>query len=325
MLYHPILHGAQAPHPLDADNDPSGDLQRIEASLARIANADDLALVSSVLEDLADASELMHERRDHPKITFFGSARIGRDHPSWQQCHDLAAMLADDGYTIVTGGGPGVMSAALEGAGPANAIGVAIELPFEQPGEHGFPVVFLERFLTRKLTMVRHVRGFVCGSGGMGTLDELLEVLTLLQTGKKRPAPVVLLECDGSRQWEAFDQMVRDELVPHGLARDSDRSLYTVCHSGEEAREVIRRFYSRYVRCGPDSVDPASWAVWTSTPVTADEAERWSSEFADVAPRGMSAVDDAHGTRLRFGFDLRGWGRLRELIDAVNGGGRGEG
>ena len=304
-------------HPLDRDDDPVADSGRIRAAIERIASADDLSLVASVLEDLADASEALHARRDIAKATFFGSARIDQGHGAYTLAHQLAARLSADGYDIVTGGGPGVMTAALEGALPGRALGVGIELPFEQRGALGPPVVYLERFLTRKLAMVRHVRAFVCAAGGIGTLDEFFEVLVLLQTGKKRPAPIVLLQEPGSTRWEDLDGWIAEHVVG-GLARESDRCLYRVCHSVDEAYGEITGFYSRYRGVGPDPADASRWALETATAVGADELAALNEEFADLAPGGFTVRPSASGSTLSFAYDLRGWGRLRQLIDAVN-------
>src|SRR5690606_20965068 len=151
------------------------------------------------------------------------------------------------------------------------AVGVSIALPFETPHEGDFPVVLQDRFFTRKLAMVRHVRGFVAAAGGFGTADEVLEVLVLLQTGKKRPAPVVLLDAPGAPHWERFERWVAEELVPAGLISEADLSLFRVCNDVADAHDEITRFYSRYRGLTEERLDDGRYGMLLTTLPDADE------------------------------------------------------
>ncbi|HLU41903.1 MAG TPA: LOG family protein [Microthrixaceae bacterium] len=304
-----------------AGPDPTELRCRIHAALEELGDdASDLAMAASVLEDLAGASRILSQLNHQPKVTIFGSARVREDSPAYQQVQELAGLLSADGFTIVTGGGPGVMAAGLRGAAPGRAVGVSIALPFETPHEGDFPVVLQDRFFTRKLAMVRHVRGFVAAAGGFGTADEVLEVLVLLQTGKKRPAPVVLLDPPGQPQWARFAEWVRDELVPAGLISPADLSLFRVCDDVHEAHREITRFYSRYQRLTEHVLPDGRYAMVLSDLPDADELTRLAVDFADLCgSRGFEVVDSAEGPVLAFEFDRRRWGRLRQLIDRLNG------
>ena len=300
------------------DERRDGDWWRLRAALDRLA-AEDLPMAVSVVEDLANASQHLARVRHERKITVFGSARIRRDSPAWRQTHDLAQLLSCDGYTIVTGGGPGVMTAGLEGAQEGRALGVSINLPFETPQAGRFPVVLQDRFFTRKLAMVRHVRGFVAAAGGFGTADEVLEVLVLLQTGKKRPAPVVLLDAPGAPHWGQFSEWVRQELVPAGLISPADLSLYRVCDDVAEAHREITTFYSRYQGLTEQTLADGRYGMLLSRLPEADELKALDEDFGDLCPQGgFEVADSDEGPCLAFHFDRRQWGRLRQLIDALN-------
>jgi len=133
----------------------------------------------------------------HPKVTIFGSARTGPDDPLYSQARDLAHELAQRGWMVITGAGPGIMAAGAEGAGPGRAIGISIRLPFEETANpdltEGDHTVAMKYFFTRKLMLMKESSAFVSLPGGFGTQDETLELCTLLQTGKAIPAPLVLL------------------------------------------------------------------------------------------------------------------------------------
>jgi uncharacterized protein (TIGR00730 family) len=173
-------------------------LFEILVSAVRLANDDadrlDLKITNAVLKEMREAFAAFAPYEDRKKVTIFGSARTRVDHPAYVQARDLAARLAAEGWMVVTGAGPGIMSAGLEGAGRPNSFGVNIRLPFEQapnPYIDGDPkLISMKYFFTRKLMLVKESHGFVSLPGGFGTLDETFELLTLFQTGKSPPAPL---------------------------------------------------------------------------------------------------------------------------------------
>jgi uncharacterized protein (TIGR00730 family) len=151
---------------------------------------------------------------------------------------------------VVTGAGPGIMAAATEGAGAERSLGVTIRLPFEEtsvgPLSGSDRVVNMKYFFTRKLMLMKESSGFVSLPGGFGTLDETLELLTLLQTGKSTPAPVVLLDVPGQTYWHGWEAFVRDELVGPGWVSPHDTNLYTITDDVAEAVDAIRGFWRNY-------------------------------------------------------------------------------
>ena len=301
------------------DDDPQGLWSRLHAALDQLAADSDLPMAVSILEDLASASRHLAQVHHEPKITLFGSARLPRDSAGFQQAYELAKRLSCDGFTIVTGGGPGIMTAGLEGAERGRALGVSINLPFEDAHQGEFPVVVQDRFFTRKLAMVRHIRGFVAAAGGFGTADEVLEVLVLLQTGKKRPAPVVLLDAPGEPHWQRFARWVADELVPAGLISPADLSLFRVCDDVADAHHEITRFYSRYQRLTEERLDDGRYGMVLSALPDEAELAALDAEFGDICTTGGFGIGEApEGPVLAFACDRRHWGRLRQLIDRLN-------
>jgi hypothetical protein len=282
-------------------------LARITADAASIRHGAELQVCANVVGDLAAATETLAPYADRPKVTIFGSARLRHTDPSYEAVRALAKALADDGYVVVTGGGPGIMTAGLEGAGQGNAVGISIRLPFETPAFHlEVPVVRQEHFPTRKLSMIRHVRGFVAAPGGMGTLDEIAEVITLIQTGHKQPTPVVLMD-DGTGIWEGFAQLT-DSMARRELISPDDQSLYHISPNWVDAYQHISRFWSRYRGChGPAH----ALTLRLSHPVEAEEARTLAQAYPDLEPV-------PHNEGLQCGFDGKAYGRLRMLIDTLN-------
>ncbi|MGB9345733.1 MAG: LOG family protein, partial [Ilumatobacteraceae bacterium] len=155
---------------------------------------------------MRDAYAMFAPYKDRRKVAIFGSARTRADDPLYGLTRQLAATLAESGWMAVTGAGPGIMQAGMEGAGRENSIGVSIRLPFET-GANSIIAgdekhVSMKYFFTRKLMLIKESQGFVCLPGGFGTLDEMFELLTLTQTGKGVPVPIVLLDAPGDPYWE---------------------------------------------------------------------------------------------------------------------------
>jgi uncharacterized protein (TIGR00730 family) len=172
-----------------------------------------------------------------PAVSVFGSARTPRDHAEYRLAREVGRMLGAAGLAVITGGGSGAMEAANRGAAEAGApsVGLNIELPFEQ-GMNPYVGLALEfhYFFTRKVMFVRYASGFVVFPGGFGTLDELFEALTLIQTDKVRDFPVVLV---GSRYWDGLLDWIRERLLGEGKISPQDATLMTVT---DDAREVVR-------------------------------------------------------------------------------------
>jgi uncharacterized protein (TIGR00730 family) len=181
-----------------------------------------------------------------PAVTIFGSARVREDNPIYEHARAAARLFAEAGFTVVTGGGPGVMEAANRGAKEAGGVSVGfnIELPHEQ---HENPYLDIghsfQHFYARKTMLVKVAEGFVMFPGGFGTLDEMFEALTLIQTGKVLHFPVVLV---GRKYWGDLLDWIGDELLDHGMiSRDDLRLLYLTDDPAEAVREVVRCYEER--------------------------------------------------------------------------------
>ncbi len=184
------------------------------------ADRGDLKIASAALKEMRHAFYVFAPYRTARKVAIFGSARTQPDDPLYLQTRELAAAVAARDWMVVTGAGPGIMEAGIEGAGPEQAFGVSIKLPFEAATTQFFDgdpkLINFRYFFTRKLEFVKESDAFVLLPGGFGTLDEAFELLTLLQTGKAQPAPVVLLDVPGGTYWETWQAFVTEELVNTG-------------------------------------------------------------------------------------------------------------
>ncbi len=180
----------------------------------------------------------------------FGSARTKPDDRLYRQASEVAGALAERGWMVVTGAGPGIMQAAAEGAGADRSIGVSIRLPFEEKPNAVIATsannVAMKYFFTRKLMLVKESHGFVCVPGGFGTLDELFELLTLQQTGKAEPMPIVLLDAPGGSFWTGLRDYVEQQLLPAGVISPDDFDRVTITDSVTAAAEEITGFWRNY-------------------------------------------------------------------------------
>jgi uncharacterized protein (TIGR00730 family) len=195
------------------------------------------------------------DKIDRPAVTIFGSARVREDDPAYANARAVAARFAQEGWAVVTGGGPGVMEAANRGAREAGglSIGFNIELPHEQRGNPYVDVALtFEHFYARKTMFVKAAEGFVVFPGGFGTADELFESLTLIQTGKVLHFPVVLFDSD---YWAELLTWVRGELLADGMISPEDLELLHVTDDVDDAVERVIECYER--RCAHMPAEPA--------------------------------------------------------------------
>jgi uncharacterized protein (TIGR00730 family) len=210
----------------------------------------DVKIAGLAVTEMVRAFEMFAPHRDEPKVTIFGSARTQHDSPIWAQTVEVARRLAEQGHMVVTGAGPGIMEAGMVGAGRERSIGVSIRLPFETgansviAGDDKY--VSMRYFFTRKLMLVKESRAFLCLPGGFGTLDETFELLTLAQTGKSVPVPIVFLDVPGNPFWAPIMDTLSRHLLENGLISTEDTSLYTVTDDVDEAVRVITAFYVNY-------------------------------------------------------------------------------
>jgi hypothetical protein len=304
------------------------------ATLVGLARIDsdllDLKIVDTALKEMAEAFEVFRPWRAVRKVTMFGSARTAPDDPIYVLARELAHRLAEEGWMIVTGAGPGIMAAGTEGAGRDHAFGVNIRLPHEQ-GANSFiaqdpKLVEMRYFFTRKLMLIKESHAYVVLPGGFGTLDECFELLTLLQTGKAEPAPVVLVETPGGGFWHAWLRFVQDEVVPRGYVSAPDLGFFTIVTSIEDAVREITHYYANY--------HSARWVgdllvLRLERLPDPEGLEKLAEDFADIVTSGTiratkplpperSAEDHLELARVAFRFDKFSYARLRALIDALN-------
>ena len=241
-----------------------------------------------------------------------------------------AAMAARD-RMVVTGAGPGIMAAGLEGAGRAHSFGISIRLPFEQ-GANAFiggdpKLIEMKYFFTRKLALMKESAGFVVLPGGYGTLDECLELLTLVQTGKAVPAPIVLLDVPGGTYWQGWHTFLSEDVLAKGLVSPDDQYLFRITEDVDVAVDELMGFYRNYhsLRYVGDIL-----VLRLHAEPTAEELEVLNTEFADICVEGgieaseplppeMADDDELGLARVVLWFDRHQHGRLHQLIGALNG------
>ncbi len=213
----------------------------IDPHALNTSNGQEAWRVLGIMAEFAIATERLRGIR--PAVSMFGSARIKPDHPYYEKTKRIARLLSDAGFSVISGGGPGLMRAANEGAhgGAAPSIGLNITLPFETGGNEYQDISYDFRyFFTRKMMFVRFASAYVILPGGFGTLDELGEVLTLVQTGKSRRIPVILV---GGEFWRGLVAWMEDKLVGEGMIGADDMKLMEVIEEPEAIVEAIFRFY----------------------------------------------------------------------------------
>src|SRR6476469_8368487 len=211
-------------------------VKEILTSVALLADDEtdrlNLKITNAALKEMRLAFKVFEPFKDVPKVTMFGSARTLPDDPLYAQARNLAAALAAEGWMVVTGAGPGIMAAGVEGAGVDQSIGINIRLPFEQDPSpllaHDPKLVEMKYFFTRKLMLMKESAAFAVLPGGFGTQDEGFELLTLLQTGKAAPAPIVLVDVPGGTYWQLWHRFVTDELESRRLIDGDDHSFYLI-------------------------------------------------------------------------------------------------
>jgi len=290
----------------------------------------DLKILSRALRELRYAFKVFTPYRRQRKVTIFGSARTPEDHPAYIQAADFGRAMAQKNWLVVTGAASGIMEAGHRGAGREHSMGINIMLPFEQeanPFIAGDPkLVHMKYFFTRKLMFVKECHAVVCLPGGFGTLDEALEVLTLLQTGKRDMIPVVFLDEPGGTYWREFIDFVESRLLNDGLISPADLSLYRVTDQIDEAVDEILQFFRvfhsmRYVR--------NELVLRLNERLSEELLAEIGQEFADILVEGGFRQTDALPEeseeteladlkRLVFHFNRRDLGRLRQLVDCLN-------
>ncbi|MBP5789692.1 MAG: TIGR00730 family Rossman fold protein [Neisseriaceae bacterium] len=200
-------------------------------------------------------------RNIRPAVSIFGSARISSDSPVYQQCVTLAQKLSDTGFNIISGGGPGIMEAANKGAkaGVSRSVGLNIELPHEQFANPYQDISLnFKHFFSRKYMFIRHSIAFVAMPGGFGTLDEVSEVLTLIQTQKMPPAPIILF---GEQFWTGLKQWLENSMLPEKLISAGDTDLLQVVDNIDEILQIVCHHYDKISQTNDPQCECGKWRI----------------------------------------------------------------
>ncbi len=313
-------------------------LEKIGGLIEKLGSSDisrgDLKIITRTLVELRYAFKVFAPYRHMRKVTVFGSARTHPEAGAYKQAVTLGRMMAERDWMVITGAAQGIMEAGHVGAGREMSMGLNIMLPFEQGSnaviEGDKKLVHMKYFFTRKLMFVKECDALVCLPGGMGTLDEAMEVLTLLQTGKRDMAPVVLLDEPGGDYWATLDSFIRKHLLGDGMISEEDLNLYLLTDNCEEAVEECMNFFRvyhsmRYVR--------NQLVLRMQRRLTDEQMDTVNADFADILVDGVfeqtgplpaerDETELLELPRLAFHFNRRNLGRLRALINYINSTGK---
>ncbi|WP_282755704.1 LOG family protein [Desulfuromonas thiophila] len=291
----------------------------------------DLKLMRTTLKEMRYTTKIFSPYRERRKVTIFGSARTLPEEPIYQKCAAFARLLADNNYMVITGGGGGIMEAGNAGAGAENSFAVNIKLPFEQDTnpvmENSDRTLTYKYFFNRKVAFLKEAQAVALFPGGFGTLDEAMETLTLVQTGKNQPIPLVLIEDDNSNYWEDLFQFMRKVLLPRNLISGEDFGLFTITKNVQEAFDVIDSFYrvyhsSRYIG--------QTLVIRLNKELTTGQIATLEQEFSDLlrdggrvrASRAFEKEKDEPDLwqlpRLAVDFNRRSYGYLIAFIRRIN-------
>lgn len=308
-------------------------IQQALALLVRLTEEEidrlDWKILTASLQDMERAFQVFYQYRHVRKVTIFGSARIASDTPEYKLAVEFARYLTQQGFMVMTGAGGGIMEAGNEGAGSEKSFGLNIQLPFEQgpnPFIDGDPkLINFKYFFTRKLFFLRESDAIALFPGGFGTQDEAFECLTLCQTGRSGPIPLVLIDRAGGTYWKEWDAYIRKHLIQRGLVSPEDTSLYTITDNVEVAYETINSFYrvyhsSRYVG--------DQFVIRLKSDLSDANVEELNANFSDILVKGRieksqalpqeTADETAELPRLVFYFNRRDSGRLYQMIATIS-------
>ncbi len=301
----------------------------MKGSLSDDISGNELKSLYVTMHELLESDLLFKPYQNIRKITCFGSARTKADNPNYIQAKELGKLAADAGYMVITGGGPGIMQAANEGAEAENSFGLNISLPFEQ---HPNPVVaacgrFFNYyyFFTRKLNLVKQTDALVACPGGFGTMDEIYESITLMQTGKAALFPIILMDAPGEDYWSSWLEFNRKTILADGLVSPEDMNLFYHCQSATEAFQRIEHYYSRFHSY---YFDKGKLIIRINKGLSDESITKLSANYDDILPAGdlqLLSCDPAEKEhllcempRLVATFKHGNYARLRMLIDDIN-------
>jgi hypothetical protein len=291
----------------------------------------DLKLMRTTMKEMRYTNKVFGPHRQRKKVTIFGSARTEPHEPIYRTCVEFSRLLVERGYMVITGGGGGIMLAGNEGAGPENSFAVNIRLPFEQETNPVMSasenVITYKYFFNRKVAFLKEAEAVALFPGGFGTLDEAMETLTLIQTGKNPPIPLVLIDDEDGGYWEKWLQFIKDPLLKRGLISGEDFSLFSITRSAREAVQIIDDFYRVYhsMRFVGNTL-----VIRLNKELTEEQLAILESEFPEIKepgshlqisgplPREKDQPDLLPLPRLTFVFNRRSYGLLKAFIRQIN-------
>jgi len=314
---------------------PEGDLVgEIIANALKLlrdnTNRGDIKLINKSYKELRYALKIFAPYRDTRKVSIFGSARTPELHEDYKSAGEFGKQMAAHGWMVITGAGGGIMAAGHGGAGADPSFGLAIRLPFEQMTNvhiaNDPKLINFKYFFTRKLMFLRSSHAIACFPGGFGTMDEGFEVLTLVQTGKSIPCPILFVDKPGGDFWASWQNYVKSHLLARKLIGPDDLHLYKITDNIEEAVHEVRHFYSNYHSVRYSRDDIIIRLHRKPTPQQMDEIEQ---KFGGIKMKGTFRLSEALPVerdepglrdlhRLIFTFNRRDHGKLRMLIDYLN-------
>ena len=290
----------------------------------------DLKIVNRAVKELRHAFRVFHDYRDRRKISIFGSARTASDDPNYQMAFQFSRRIVEEGFMVITGGADGIMRSCQEGAGCENSFGVNIMLPFEQGPNATIAddpkLVTFKYFFTRKLVFQKEANAIALFPGGFGTHDEGFEILTLAQTGKSDPQPIVCLQAPGCDYWDDCYNFVTRQLLNRRLINHEDLSLFKITTSVDDAIDEISRFYRRF-----HSIRYVGrlLAIRLKTGISQEQVAGLHDTFGDLLSEGtfelrgplpeeLDEPELRELPRLAFTSNRQSASRLRQLIDHLN-------
>jgi hypothetical protein len=209
----------------------------------------ELKMLNHTIKEMRYTNKVFAPYRQRKKVTIFGSARTEPNEAIYGKCLKFSRMLSKLGYMIITGGGPGIMRAGNEGAGRENSFAANIRLPYEQSPNRVMlrnpRLITYKYFFNRKVAFVKESDAIAVFPGGFGTLDEAMEVFTLIQTGKTPPKPLVLID-DESGYWDLWFEFIKNAMLARGLISAEDFSIFSITSNEDEAVDIIQRFYRNF-------------------------------------------------------------------------------
>ena len=290
----------------------------------------DLKLINTALKELRYASKIFIPYRDKRKAVIFGSARTRKDSDEYKMAVKLSELIAKNSFKVITGGGPGIMEAGNKGAGRENSFSLNIKLPFEQrhnPFIAGDKkAISFKYFFNRKLFFLKESDATVIFPGGFGTLDEGFETLTLIQTGKSKPRPIILIEPPHSQYWSRWISFVKSDLSGGDFISRNDMSLFVHVNSVEKAIDEILQFYKVYhsIRYVGDKT-----VIRLNSPLGNESIKMLNMKYSDILRSGEIEASDAlpveHKSeefldlpRLVMDFNRHDFGKFHEMLRFLN-------